>query len=290
MTLYMTKTWGFTSPCGPLQFSLKGWRDRARAMLRPGDLVAIVGTVGPPTLEGERGKLLGLMEPTTHVVSSLDYALDKAPEDFDESGNYRWPFGLELRAAWVFPGPRRSLIDVSSRTFSMDAAQGIVEMTPSETAAILALPREPVALLQLLRAAIRIQGVEAARKRAAPPPTTTRVGIMHMRRASAFTYAMAIENASTPAFKIGWAFDYKARARQFNQAALPALGGLRYTLAFHHLWDVAMDAFQMEQWLLRRFDALRHPSNREVLSPLNREELQSAWLRYITDGRRRHPA
>jgi hypothetical protein len=61
MTVYMTKTWGFSSPSGPLQFSLRGWRDRARAELQPGDLVVIVGTMGDETAPEERGKILGLI-------------------------------------------------------------------------------------------------------------------------------------------------------------------------------------------------------------------------------------
>lgn len=116
----MTKTWGFGVPCGPLQFSQKGWRDRTRGLLQSGDVVVIVGTVGDETAEEERGKILGLMEPTTITVSSLDYELARGPRDFDEQGNYRWPFGLELRAAWQFSEPRTSLTDVSSRRFSMD--------------------------------------------------------------------------------------------------------------------------------------------------------------------------
>jgi len=71
--MYMTKTWGFSVPCGPLQFRLSGFRDRARGLLQPGDLVAIVGTFGANTPEQERGMILGLMEPSTVVVSSLDY-------------------------------------------------------------------------------------------------------------------------------------------------------------------------------------------------------------------------
>lgn len=79
MTVYMTKTWGFGIPSGPLQFSQRGWRDRARDMLRPNDLVVIVGTMGEETLSEERGKILGLMEPTTTIVSSLDFDLARPP-------------------------------------------------------------------------------------------------------------------------------------------------------------------------------------------------------------------
>jgi hypothetical protein len=96
MTLYLTKTWGFSSPSGPLQFSTNGWRTNARNALKSGYMVLIVGTKGSETDEDEQGRILGLMEPTKHVVSSLDYDLIRGPQDLDAAGNYKWPFGLEL--------------------------------------------------------------------------------------------------------------------------------------------------------------------------------------------------
>src|SRR4051812_7762266 len=106
MTVYMTKTWGFGSPSGPLQFSTNGWRTNARNVLEPGDFVVIVGTRGAETDLHERGRILGLMEPTPHIVSSLDYDLARGPQDYDAVGNYKWPYGLELRHAWRFDEPR----------------------------------------------------------------------------------------------------------------------------------------------------------------------------------------
>jgi hypothetical protein len=286
MTVYMTKTWGFGTPSGPLQFSLAGWRNRARNVLRPGDLVVIVGTMTDDTDPNERGKILGLMEPTTEIVSSLDYALSHKPRHFDGTGKYRWPFGLELRNAWRFLEPRASLSGISTRKFSMDSVQGIVPLLPGEIESVLALPREEVALLRPIQSTARIEGVDAARRRAAPPPTTKRTGIMHMRRAPAFTYAMELEGASHPAFKIGWAFDYKARERQFNLTALPLLNGLRYHTRLFQFWATAIEAFRMEQALLCKFNSLRHPSNSEVVVPIVLEALQTSWLQYIMDQRR----
>ena len=102
--------------------------------------------------------ILGLMEPSMVVVSSLDYFdLDAVREvDRDEHGNYRWPFGLELRAAWRFTEPRTALGDISARQFHMDSAQGIVPLLPNEADAILNLPRESVPLLSPLRARVRV--------------------------------------------------------------------------------------------------------------------------------------
>jgi hypothetical protein len=144
MKVYLTKTWGFSAPSGPLQFSTAGWRTTARGMLEPGDLVVIVGTKGAETDEPERGKVLGLMEPTRHVVSSLDYDLIRGPQDLDASGRYKWPFGLELTRAWRIDDPRPLLSDISSRRFHMDSAQGIVLLDDPDAQAILALPRTQV--------------------------------------------------------------------------------------------------------------------------------------------------
>jgi hypothetical protein len=285
MAIYLTKTWGFDSPSGPLQFSQKGWRDRARDILKPGDLVVIVGTVGEETTPEERGKILGLMEPTTHIVSSIDYDMVRKPNDFDEGGNYRWPFGLELKNAWRFEEPRTLLTEISARRFGMDSAQGIVPLLPDEALRILALPRVLVPLIRPIQAAVRIEGSDVARRKAAPPPTTTRTGIMHMRRMSAFTYAMILEGTHQSAFKIGWAFDWKLRARQFNQAAMPDLGGIRYRIVFQQLWATASEAFRMEQTLLRTFEHLRHTQNTEVITPVSQAELQDAWVQYILSRR-----
>lgn len=284
MTVYLTKTWGFSAPSGPLQFSARGWRDRARAMLKDGDLVVIVGTMGNETIAGERGKILGLMEPTKNVVNSLDYSFEKRPSDLNKDGDYRWPFGLELRRAWRFLEPRRTLAAISQRKFSMDAAQGIVPLLPDEAEAILRLPIEEIDLLRPLLASVRMEGEDIARRKSAPPPTTTRTGVMHVRRQSAYTYAMALEGSTPSAFKIGWAFDWRLRQRDFNQIAAPTLGGVRYRTVFYQLWPTATEAFRMEQSLLRQFDTIRHAQNPEILSPINKGMLEDAWLSFV----RRH--
>jgi hypothetical protein len=283
MALYLTKVWGFSVPCGPLQFSTAGWRDRARAELRQGDLVVLVGTREEPTPEEDRGRLLGMMEPTTEPVMSLDFPLTVSDTDFTESGEYKWPYGLLNRQAWRFVEPPL-LEEVSQRRFTMDSALGIVPLTDEESTRVLDLRRESVALSSSIRVLARIEGEDVARRRGAPVPTTTRAGIMHIRRAPAYTYAMAIEGASN-AFKIGWALDYKARMQQFNLSSLPELGGLRYRVRMKELWNTAQHAFHMEQYLLRSFDSFRHRGNREVICPVRFEELQRVWTDYLQRSR-----
>jgi len=275
MALYLTKVWGFDVPCGPLQFGKAGLRDEARKKLLPGDLVVLVGTKGSEPVEADRGRLLGLMEPTTEPVLSLDFPLIVLPEHFTE-GEYKWPYGLLNKRAWRIPdGPL--LKKISSRQFGMVAAAGIVPLTDEEASHVLRLRREEVPLLTSLRVEARIEGEEVARRRGAPPPTTTRTGVMHLRRAPAYTYAMQIQGATSSSFKVGWAFNHRTRVRQFNLYALPEIGGLQYRVRFTELWDTARQAFRMEQHLLKSFDTKRHPANREVICGVTFDELQSSW-------------
>jgi hypothetical protein len=280
----MTKVWGLSVPCGPLQFSTAGWRDNARDILMPGDLVVVVGTKGEQTNQELQGRALGIMEPTTEIVSTLDFDLETRVSDFDGEGNYRWPYGLLNLRAWEFLAPPL-FEDISSRRFGMDAASGIVPLMADEAQRIDGLQRRSVELLAPIRAIARIEGEETARRRGAPPPTTKRTGVMHYRRAPAYTYLMEIERAPTNTFKIGWAFDYRMRERSFNLSSLPKIGGFRYKTKLYHLWRTARAAYQMEQDLLEQFEIQQHPSNREVICEVEYETLQSAWIKYLQTNR-----
>jgi hypothetical protein len=220
--------------------------------------VVLVGTKGEQTDPEYQGRVLGMMEPTTEVVSVLDFELNTRAVDFDDEGNYRWPYGLLNRRAWKFLSPPL-FEEISSRQFAMDSASGIVTLTDEEAQRIERLPKMEVPLLAPVRAVARVEGEDVARRRAAPPPTTRRTGVMHFRRAPAYTYAMKIEGAAAMSFKVGWAFDYRMRERDFNLSSLPQLGGLRYRAALHHLCDTARAAYRMEQKILTKFDTQRHP-------------------------------
>ena len=169
----------------------------------------------------------------------------------------------------------------------MEAVLGIVPLTDDEAARVLSLRRHEVALLKSVRARSRLEGEHTARRRAAPPPTTIRNGVMHLRRAPAYTYCMEVEGAKGRAFKIGWAFDFKIRERQFNQVALPEIGGLRYLARLKELWDTAQEAFSMEQSLLRHFDKTRHPMNREIVCGVDYSDIERAWINTLARLRKR---
>lgn len=277
MKLFLTKVWGWDAPVGPMQFSTSGWRDNALRQLEPGDRVVLVGTMGDQTPEDMKGRILGVMEPLREPVMSMDFAVRARPGDFVD-GEYKWPVGLMNMHAWSLP-ERPKLTQISDRKFSMDSAQGIVPLTDDEAVRILALEWSAEALLQpTAQAQARMAKKHGAAKRTAPPPTTTRRGVMHMRRAPAYTYAMKVTGAHPNAFKVGWAFDFKLRAQQFNHAAMPGLGGLEYRPFRFHLWDTARQAYAMEQALLSHLSDRLHPDNREIVQGLSDDALDMAWF------------
>ena len=277
MKLFLTKVWGWDAPVGPMQFSTSGWRDNALRQLEPGDRVVLVGTMGDQTPEDMKGRILGVMEPSREPVMSMDFAVRARPGDFVD-GEYKWPVGLMNLHAWSLP-ERPKLTQISDRKFSMDSAQGIVPLTDDEAVRILALDWSAEALLQpTAQAQARMAKKHGAAKRTAPPPTTTRRGVMHMRRAPAYTYAMKVAGARPNAFKVGWAFDFKQRAQQFNHAAMPGLGGLEYRPFRFHLWDTARQAYAMEQALLSHLSDRLHPDNREIVQGLSEDALDRAWF------------
>lgn len=277
MKLYLTKVWGWDTPVGPLQFSTKGWRENARDKLSPGDRVVLVGTMGEQTPDDMKGRLLGVMEPSKERVASLDFALRESPGDFAD-GNYKWPEGLMNLRAWSLP-QRPELKEISDRKFSMDSAQGIVPLNDEEAARVRALHwREEELLQPTAQAQDRLAKKHGGAKRAAPPPTTIRRGVMHMRRAPAFTYVMRVVSARPSAFKVGWAFDYNQRAQQFNHAAMPGLGGLEYKPILFQRWDTARQAYKVEQKLLSLLSDNLHADNSEIVFGLTEDELSAVWV------------
>jgi hypothetical protein len=287
MMMFVSKVWGFDNPCGPLVFGIAGWRDNAIRQLRRGDRVILVGTKGEETVEADRNRVLGMMEPSTTPVASSDFPYPN-PDDkrlFRDDGSYRWPYGVLNYRAWEF-SPGLFLDDVAPRpgnSFGSAAAAGIVPLTADEEARVLAHPFTEIPLLNSISADRKLFGDEATKRRTAPPPAQgVRRGTMHMRREPAFVYWFRLEAANTVAGqKIGWAFDWRQRVRQFNSVSLSPLGGLLYKPYKTQLFGTAREAFGVEQAILTSFNSRRHPGNPEVLACVTTSEIDDVWQRFV---------
>ncbi len=168
--------------------------------------------------------------------------------------------------------------------FGSAAAAGIVLLTSEEEARVLSHPFHKVPLITSVSADRKLYGEEAAKRRGAPVPAEgVRRGIMHMRNAPASVYWFRLEiNGKIVGHKIGWAFDWRQRLRQFNSIALSTLGGLRYRQHSIQDFNTAREAYNVEQGLLKAFDHLRHSSNREVITGIKVKQIEEVWHVHIT--------
>jgi len=286
--LYMKKIWGFNLPAGPLSFSSAGWRKNAAEKLKPGDKVLLVCTMGDGPQVDQRGKAIAVLEPTSEIVSTLDFDFPKREIDLVD-GQFRWPYGLMIKRAWSLPAEPLFSPEISERTFNIDAVRTIVPLTPAEEEKVRRLEWREAPLLPLTSVASRrLDPAGFSRKTAPPPSTSSRRGIMHMRRAEASTYALKIVHSDkvfgnrVVGYKIGWAFDHDARRKQFNHASMPSMGGLDYLPWLARRWDTARQAFAMEQYLLSSFDAYRSPHNHEILIGVEEKRLEAAFGSMLT--------
>lgn len=280
MAVYFKKYWGFPEPAGPLVFSRAGWRERARKDLVDGDLVIIAGTTGEETAEPDRGLVLGILEPSREPVAAIDFIdKDYVPEhQLDSDGHYRWPYGLLTRRAWklVDRPPLRDLL--RQHRNNREGASGLCLLTDEEAALVGRLRKEEIGLKQpLYSTMVRLYGEEEARRKYSPPPSNERAGSTSLGEGPAATYAMELVGASKMAFKIGRAKNWQARAKTFNQHAIPSLGGIKYKPILHHEWPCAQKAHDMEQELLSLLDDFRLSENHEVVVGITLQRLESAW-------------
>jgi hypothetical protein len=245
--------------------------------------------MGEETAPEDRNRIMGMMEPSTEPVASTDFIIPDQTNRrfFREDGGFRWPYGLLNYRAWEF-APGLFLADVAPREgnpFGSAAAAGIVPLTAEEESRVLVHAHFEVPLLTSLRTDSRLFGEDEARRRNAPPPAEgVRRGIMHMRQGMAHVYwfRLAADNQIV-GHKIGWAFDYRQRLRQFRAVSMSALGGLQYQAHRFQSLESARLAFKVEQGILRTFDQHRHRSNREVLTGLDTSQIEQVWDRHITD-------
>lgn len=289
MTMYVTKVWGFNDPSGPLVFGSRGWRDNAGKSLKSGDRVILVGTWGEETAAPDKNRILGMMEPSTKHVATSDFPLPELTDKrfFNEDGKFRWPFGLLNIRAWKFT-PGLFLDTVAQNTnnrFGSAAAAGIVPLSADEEARVLAYPHHEIPLIKpSISAERKLYGEEASKRRGAPPPTEgVRRGVMHMRETPAYTYWFhLVLGDKIVGHKIGWAFDYKQRLRQFRSVSLHKLGGIEYKPYRHQQLNTARLAFRAEQKIFGILDGKRHPSNREVLTKITKADIEVVWDKVIT--------
>lgn len=255
-----------TSPAGPLRFRLKGHIQKALSRTAKGDIVALY-----TTNEGDlHQRFFSLVQ-----VGNEPF--------FSETDEYR--YHLPIERAWLIPGGlpvKQVILRPLTGVPDMDQRNQLAGFVGSEPESFSGLDLIEIPVDNLRTPDTKAE-VRATRKlkhkafRNAPPPQTTRKGVMRMRREQAATYCFRIEGASSPAFKIGWAFDVHRRQADFNRYSLHEIGGLKYVLFESEIWGTAKLAYRMEQQLLRELHQFRLTGNTEVVVNVAEADLRAVW-------------
>ncbi|WP_156800938.1 hypothetical protein [Oceaniovalibus guishaninsula] len=136
---YWTKVWG--GPGEPateaLLFSKKGARDSALKKVRRGDIVVYLTSDAAEADSMLRGRVCGAVEIAGAPVLAEDLDLPGRARDvdFNDRGDFRWPFGITIRRSWrVMDKEANDALIPGHRKLGLQGAATIHEMQPDEIA------------------------------------------------------------------------------------------------------------------------------------------------------------
>lgn len=278
MRVFAKRFYGFSPETQPIvAFGRAGNRDALIAASAPGDLIVFVGTQDVPTVEAERGRLLGIAEFARVAVETRD-VLDPAtmrPSDFAPDGSLLWPKGLPILRAWRFDEPRLKLVDVLREQLTFEATVRAVELDDADARAVLALPRTALTI-PLVPHVARLLALNDAlaygRPTTGPTPSDWAGTVTRMAAAEAWTYAMRFGRRAV--WKVGHTQDVEQRLRDVNLHVPVEEIGEAWTLALKHRWPNSVDAHAMEQRVFRALTAFRTTGERVRCSEA---QMLSAW-------------
>ena len=278
MRLFITRVWGFDPErCPVISFGLEGNRDRLLTESSPGDRIVFVGTLREPTPEPMRGRLLGMAGIGRIPVDTVDIIDDdvRGPHDYDEAGKFRWPKAIPMVRAWRFTPPPM-LLDVLEEQLPYHTTPQAVALSQVDANAVLELDTTPVPLpeLEVLTNAMLLdQALGESNPTTGPKPSSwSREARRDVERAS-FTYAFRFGTSDT--WKIGHTVDINERLRQVNRHIPSEVIPERWNARFHQRWESEIDAYSMEQRVLKALERQRTDGERVRCSE---QELWSAWL------------
>lgn len=308
--IFATKVWGLDAESwGALGFSKEGVRNSLSGQTKPDDFVLYLGTQGSETrVVEERGRLIGLVKVDAKPVATEDLVEPSAwAKHVEENGGTpKWQYGLPITEAWRFtnkplPDERDVLPRFRDSGLGMKLATNYVELLPSETEAVLALPRERVPRIyssvaieaahsrQVMRAGLRPVTAVSGK---GPVPILGRREVTYSVKPAA-TYCMELVGSSDEnlplrlagidrqarekrhVYKIGWATDVTGRQSTLN-FAFPNPSRLGWEPILVQKRYSQLDAYRLEQAVLVKLASRILPNRAEIVvcAP---EEVHSAF-------------
>ncbi|CAO4145459.1 hypothetical protein LPLAFNJD_LOCUS1946 [Methylorubrum aminovorans] len=251
MRIFAKRFYGFDPLTRPVvAFGKEGNRDALITASSPGDLIVYVGTQGEPTVEAERGRLLGIAEFARVAVDARDL-IDPAtlrPFDLNPDGSLAWPKGLPILRAWRFQEPRLKLLDILREQLTYEATVRAVELDEVDTRAVLALPREEavVPAHPVIERLTRLNDALGHGRPTTGPVPVIWTGVVSRDVGSeAWTYAMRFGRRNV--WKVGHAQDTAVRLAQLNLHVPYEELGEKWELKLRQRWPDSVQAYAMEQ-------------------------------------------
>lgn len=292
--LFLTKVWGFSPDEHPvLGFSSEGGRNKFLKESKPGDWVIFAGTLTFPTPSQCQGRMMGMVQLGTQEIEVepllREIGVEIPKEDYDEEGQYRWPFGLPVIKAKKFVQSPK-VIDIFGDNLSgTDWAAYAIDIEQRRGAEVVAkinaLATEPI-MVPEVPAIVR----QRERQRAlqligggsvtGPGPSTSRAG-SERETGAACAYLLSLVGApfgSRPVFKVGYAIDVNNRVAELNKGLVTVVTGYSWKLESHQPFTSEKHAFNFEQILHKRLRPYLVDGEREIYRIPRKSDIDTVWF------------
>lgn len=280
MKLFATKVWGTALDQGvPLAtFGSSGHLNRLLKLARHGDRLVFVGTKTSRTPPDFQGRILSMAEFGFQPLRSLDHLRkeDLDPRDFDEKGNFKFPFGVPIVRGWMFE-TKPLVNDVIRQKLTMLSTPGVEEIVDAaDAAAILKLRQHEVALPPIPQLAKMLAINNLLRPTTGPTPSDASYEVTKSAQETSFTYAMRY--GTTDIWKVGHSTNVMDRLSTINQHIPFEIGATQWKVELQQKWPDAVTAHTMEQ---RVFELLANKRTTGERLSCTMAELGTAWQQAI---------
>lgn len=276
MKLFATRVWGFNPAAWPvIVFGEEGYRSSLLTRSEPGDCIIFVATKGDMPAEVDKGRILGMAEIGRRGVFSRTLISDEdlSSHDFDAQGNFKWPVGIPMVRAWLFPA--KPLLTDLMKQLPRAATPGAVELTEPQAQLVLQLERVEVPLpahAAILKEQERLEGLPNRLPTTGPKPTDWSATVQHSTRQPASTYVFRWGGSEL--WKIGWAVDPQERLSTVNTHIPVELLNTCWKPYLTQSWCDTVSAQAMEQRVLQLLTPYRTMRERVRCSE---SDLHLAW-------------
>lgn len=283
--LFLTKTWGFIPEEYPaLGFSTEGGLNKTIGEVKAGDWIIIAGTMGEPTPIEDQGRLLGKIKVGTTkvdveaVLASVNYEIPK--NQYNESGEYRWRFGLPMIEAHRFKD-KPKLLDIFGDNLSGNQwATYALALKNKVSDEII----QKIHMLPTFHVDI-IEAPEIKRQRniinyiasgnTGPGPSGSRSG-SDTDNNGGFTYLLSLKGVSSSVYKIGYSRDINQRVKDLNSGLLKSIKNLEWEIELNKYFDNVEDAYKFEQALHSNLKMHLISGEREVYK-ISETDIKNKW-------------